>query len=86
MCQLRRFQDGTIKETVNIEVSSWGGYANDFVLDKIVHLISVHYAKVEVKVCRGIVFCFYNNRNVSYLNSSGITYNLDLCVILTIVL
>lgn len=54
ICQLRRFQDGTIKETVNIEVSKFGGYANDFVLDKIVHLISVHYSEIDVKVCRGM--------------------------------
>ena len=53
LCQLRRFQDGTIKETVNIKVSSGGGHANDFVLDKIVHLISVNFAKIEVKICRG---------------------------------
>ena len=53
MCQLRRFQDGTIKETVSIKVSSWGGYANDFVLDKIVHLVTVHFANVDIQVCRG---------------------------------
>ena len=53
MCQLRRFQDGTIKETVTIKVSSWGAYANDFVLDKIVHLVSVHFNNVEVQVVRG---------------------------------
>ena len=54
ICQLRRFQDGTIKETVNIQVSTFGGYANDFVLDKIVHLISVHYSEIDIKVCRGM--------------------------------
>ena len=54
ICQLRRFQDGTIKETVNIEVSTFGGYANDFVLDKIVHLISVHYSGIYIKICRGM--------------------------------
>ena len=54
ICQLRRFQDGTIKETVNIEVSTFGGYANDFVLDKIVHLISVHYSEIDIKICRGM--------------------------------
>ena len=54
ICQLRRFQDGTIKETVNIPVSTFGGYANDFVLDKIVHLISVHYSEIDIKVCRGM--------------------------------
>ena len=54
MCQLRRFQDGTIKETVSIKVSSWGGYANDFVLDKIAHLVNVHLENTEIEVCRGI--------------------------------
>ena len=56
MCQLRRFQDGTIKETVNIKVSSGGGYAKDFVLDKIVHLISVNFTNLGVKICRGKKF------------------------------
>ena len=53
MCQLRRFQDGTIKETVTIKISSWGAYANDFILDKIVHLVSVHLDNVEAQVLRG---------------------------------
>ena len=53
MCQLRRFQDGTIKETVTIKISSWGAYANDFILDKIVHLVSVHFNNVEAQVLRG---------------------------------
>ena len=53
MCQLRRFQDGTIKETVTVKVSSWGAYANDFILDKIAHLVSVHFSKVEVQIVRG---------------------------------
>ena len=53
ICQLRRFKDGTIRESVTIPVSSWGGQANDFVLDKIVHLISVHHPSVEVQVHRG---------------------------------
>ena len=71
MCQLRRFQDGTIKETVSIKVSSWGGYANDFVLDKIVHLVTVHFANVDIQVCRGtklliiltypVVTCCFNS-------------------------
>ena len=53
MCQLRRFQDGTIKETVTIKISSWGAYANDFILDKIVHLVSVHFDNAEAQVLRG---------------------------------
>ena len=53
MCQLRRFQDGTIKETVTIKISSWGAYANDFILDKIVHLVSVHFDNVEAQILRG---------------------------------